>query len=340
LRRTAWSLAFKETWALFEDDKFDHYAFEEIPLKQDLYLMDEKYLVEYDAMMSSFLKSPDLHEYSHVGDVSFVSGRKVLNDSIELSWYANVSDRFHEISVILPKDQFVYCISCWQYDEKPIIFVKSSWLQNLYLRSYSVFVMIDAIGVKKCLDQDKLTQEMLSSLRDKIDELAENYQEVSFVSFADSLLLKSNWSVGTFDSNIDYTYQPEVFISLASEICNIYKSCLGLPTYAVITQGNNAYYDDPLLHISKSENHISLNSLGIPFAQLMDIDKMVRENIRAKNHDPADIYMDSQYYNSLKFKCSFEKQEQPKADYQTKMVSQPCAYYFNSTDMILSNLEK
>ena len=325
---------------MFEDDKFDHYAFEEIPLEQDLYLMDEKYIAEYDAMMSSFLKAPDSQEYSPVGYVSFVAGRKVLNDSIELSWYANVSARFHEVSIILPKDQFVYCVGCWQYDEKPIIFVKSHWLQNLHLKSYSVFVMIDAIGVKEYLDQDKLTQEMLSSLRDKIDKLAENYPEVSFISFADSLLLKSNWCVGTFDSDIDYTYQPEVFISLASEICNIYKSCIGLPTYAVIAQGNNAYYDDSLLHISESKNHISLNSLGIPFAQLMDIENTARKNIRAKNHEPADIYMDSQYYNSLKFKFSFKKQEQPKADYQTKMVSQPCAYYFNSTETILSNLEK
>lgn len=325
---------------MFEDDKFDHYVFEEIPLERDLYLMDEKYIVEYDAMMSSFLKDPDSQEYNHVGYVSFVAGRKVLDDSVELSWYANVSDRFHEVSIILPKDQFVYCVGCWRYDEKPIIFVKYNWLQNLHLRSYSVFAMIDAIGVKKYLEQDKITQEMLSSLRDEIDKLAGNYPEVSFISFADSLLLKSNWSVGTFDSDIAYTYQPEVFISLANEICNIYKCCLGLPTYAVIAQGNNAYYDDPLLHISESKNHISLNSLGIPFAQLMDIESTVRTNIRAKNHDPADIYMDSQYYNSLKFKYSFEKQEQPKADYQTKMVSKSCTYYFNSTESILSNLEK
>ena len=113
-----------------------------------------------------------------------------------------------------------------------------------------------------------------------------------------------------------------------------------MPTYAVIAQGNNAYFDDPLLHISESKNHISLNSLGIPFAQLMDIENTIRINIRAKNHNPADIYMDSQYYNSLKFKFSFNKREQPKADYQTKMVSQPCTYYFNSTENILSNLEK
>lgn len=69
---------------MFEDDKFDHYTFEEIPLERDLYLMDEKYIVEYDAMMSNFLKTPDSQEYTHVGYVSFVAGRKVLNDSMRV----------------------------------------------------------------------------------------------------------------------------------------------------------------------------------------------------------------------------------------------------------------
>ncbi len=180
---------------------------------------------------------------------------------------------------------------------------------------------------------------MTPFLSEGIDRLALNYPDVSFISFADSLLLKSNWSVGTFDSNVNYTYEPEVFITLANKICEIYKSCLGLPTYAVITQGNNAYFDDPLLHISESKNHISLNSLGVPFAQLMDIEHTARKNIRDKTHQPAEIYMDSQYYNSLKFKFSFAKQEQPKAKYETKMVSQSCFYYYNSIDNLLSELE-
>jgi hypothetical protein len=325
---------------LFENEKFDHYSFEDIPLDRDIYLMDEKFLAEYDSMMSNFLDDPKNNKYSPVGYVSYIAARKVLNNSLEVSWYANVSDRFHEISIILPKDHFKYCVGCWQYDEKPIVFVNGNWLNSLHARSFSIFALVDAIGVKQYLEDDKLTTEMLTLLRDEIDSLASEYPSISFISFADSLLLKSNWSVGAFDTDISYSYNPEVFIQLADKISNIYKECLGLSTYAVITQGQNSYYDDPLLHISESKNHISLNSLGVPFAQLMDIERTARVNIRAKNHEPAEIYMDSQYYNSLSFPFDFKKHEHPQTDYSTKMLSNECKYYYNSASELLKQLQK
>lgn len=325
---------------MFKNEKFDHYSFDNIPLDRDIYMMDEKFLPEYEAMMSHFLEDSNNNEYSPVGYVSYIAGNKVLNNSLEISWYANVSDRFHEISIILPKEHFVYCVGCSQYDEKPIVFVNSNWLNSLHARSFSIFALVDAIGVKEYLEGDKLTTEMLSLLRDRIDLLASEYPSISFISFADSLLLKSNWSVGAFDTDIPYSYNPEVFIELAEQISNIYKECLGLPTYAVITQGQNSYYDDPLLHISESKNHISLNSLGVPFAQLMDIEHTARVNIRAKNHAPAEIYMDSQYYNSLSFPFDFKKNEQPKANYSTKMVSGECKYYYNEVSVLIKQLIK
>jgi len=334
------TLAFKENLILFENEKFDHYSFEDTPLDRDIYLMDEKFLTEYDSMMSNFLDNPKNNIYSPVGYVSYITVKKVMNNSLEISWYANVSDRFHEISIILPKEHFIYCVGCWQYDQKPIIFVNANWLNSLYARSFSIFALVDAIGVKQYLEDDKLTTENLTLLRERIDSLASKYPSISFISFADSLLLKSNWSVGAFDTDVPYSYNPEVFIKLAYEISNIYKECLDLPTYAVITQGQNSYYDDPLLHISESKNHISLNSLGIPFAQLMDVEHAARINIREKNHDPAEIYMDSQYYNSLSFPFDYKKHEQPKASYSTKMLSSECKYYYNSASELLTQLKK
>ncbi|PKH86913.1 hypothetical protein [Colwellia sp. Bg11-28] len=324
---------------MFKDEKFDHYLFEDIPLDRDIYLMDEKFLGEYNEMMSKFLDDPKNNEYSSVGYISNIAARKVLENSLEISWFANIAQRFHEISIILPKEHFVYCVGCWQYDEKPIVFVNGNWLNSLHARSFSIFSLVDAIGVKQYLEDDKLTTDMLTLLRDKIDLLASEYPHISFLSFADSILLKSNWSVGAFDNDISYSYNPEIFIHLADQISNIYKECLGLATYAVITQGQNSYYDDSLLHISESKNHISLNSLGIPFAQLMDIENTARVNIREKSHEPADIYMDSQYYNSLNFKFEFKKHDQPKAEYSTKMVSKECEYYYNSVPTLLENLK-
>jgi hypothetical protein len=321
---------------LFEHDNFDHYAFEDIPLNRDLFLMDEVYIKEYeDAMLALFRGD----EYKNVGCISYIAARKKNKDSLELSWYANVFDRFHEVVIILPRDQFIICVGCWSCEEKPRIFVKSKWLENVYLRSYSIFALIDAVDVKSALEKGGITRGKLIALRDQIDMLSQEHTDVSFISFADSLLLKSNWYVGNQESNVKHSYKPEIFIRLASDINDIYCRALGLRTYAVITQGSNEYYDDALLHISKTQNHISLNSIGIPFAQLQDIEDAARTAIKNGLHGPAELYMDELYYHSLRFKYEFDKRSWPSNNYKTKMMGTPSKYYYMSIHDVMTNLE-
>ncbi len=224
---------------------FDNYNFDQIPLNQDLFVVDEDYLRKYENSMLRFFEGA---EYKNVGYVSYVAARAINTNSVELSWFANVFDRFHEVAITLPRDQFVACVGSWQCEEKLRIFVKSGWLNNIYLRSYSVFALIDAADVKKALEKGDITRPRLVELRNRIDGLAKENTDISFISFADSLLLKSNWSVGHFKSEVKYTYEPEIFIHMACEIDKIYQEVLSLKTYAVITQGSNEYYDDPLLH--------------------------------------------------------------------------------------------
>lgn len=133
---------------MFQYEKFDNYTFEDVPLNQDLYLVDECYLHEYEKAMLAFFNG---EENKKVGYVSAIAARKVNENSIELSLYANIYDRFHVVSIALPRDQFVACVGCQQCDEKPRIFVKSMWLENIYLRSYSIFALIDADNFKGLL---------------------------------------------------------------------------------------------------------------------------------------------------------------------------------------------
>ncbi len=112
-----------------------------------------------------------------------------------------------------------------------------------------------------------------------------------FVSFADSLLIKGNWTVGHFRSDVSYTYSPEVFVHIFKELQAVYREVLGLDVYAILTQGTNEYYEDSLVHISSGKNHVSLNSLGVPFAQLMAIDTSVRTAIKAKEHGRFELYL-------------------------------------------------
>ena len=300
-------------------------------------MVDDIYLEEYERAMLMFFDGAD---YEVVGYVSYVSARKINTLTLELSWYPNTYDRFHEVSVSLSRDQFTTCVGCWQYDEKPRIFVKSGWLEQIHLRLNSIFAMVDAIGVKKALEEGQLTRERLIKLRERIDELAQRYPDISFISFADSLLLKSNWTVGYHKSEIDYNYNPEIFVHLVCKLNEIYKSTLGLEVYAVIAQGSNEYYEDNLLHISESRNHISLNSLGIPFAQIMEIEAAARTSIKRGIHPPSDLYMDEKYFHSLKFKFRFEKKSQPKNAYQSKMIGTPSHYYYSGFNTILENLKE
>jgi len=321
---------------LFSHPFFHKYTFENIPLDEDVFLMDEKWMAEYEAaMVGMFIGGV----YPVVGYISYAAVRNIGSSSLELSWYPNIYDRFHEVRVSLPRSAFIKCVGCYEYDEKPHIFVRSSWLTNLYLRAYSVFALVDAIGVKVALANGLLTRDKFVTLRDRIDDLAEVYPGISFISFADSLLIKSNWFVGSYDSTIKYTYQPELFIRLLPQIRSAYREVLGLEVYAILTQGSNEYYDDALLHISPTKNHISLNSLGLPFAQLMSIDNAVRSAIKGGRHDPTELYIDESFYHSLSFKYDFDKSGQPKHAYQAPLVNGDSHYFCDSYETILANLQ-
>lgn len=322
---------------MFDHEKFDVYAFKDIPIEEQIYIIDEAYISDYEAQLVKFFN--DGENYDPVGYLSWASVNYVNEYSAEISLTVNQWDRFHHVIISLPKDQFITCVGSWQTDEKPHIFVKTEWHETLYLRTYSVFALIDAANFKKGLEEGKVERDRLLKLRDEIDILAEEFKDsISFISFADSLLLKSNWTTANFRVKQKYTYSPEVFIDLSIRINRLYMDILGLSTYAIIAQGSNEYYDDPLLHISNSKNHICLNSLGVPFALLKDIEEAARTGIRNGIHPPCDLYMDRQFFYSLNFKL--DKNLEPNNHYKSKMMSLPSDYYYSSFDRISMNLEK
>jgi hypothetical protein len=322
---------------------FDHpliqiYAFEDIPLDQDLNLMDEKWMAKFEAALVKSLDRGDETAYS-VGYYSTAVARAIGPDSMELSWYPNIHTRFHQVRIILPRSEFITCVESWQYDYKPLIFVRGDWLTSLHLRSHSVFGLIDAINVKQALASGTLTRPKLIGLRNRLDEIAATNAAVAFMSFADSLLLKSNYSVGQYDRDVKYTYEPERLLRLLPDLRAAYRSVLGLEIYAVFTQGSNEYYDDGLLHISSTHNHISLNSLGLPFEQIMAIDNCVHAAIKSDIHPIADVYLDESLYHSLRFNATFSKNGKPRFPYRSRMATGPSYYFPMSFQLLADNLE-
>jgi hypothetical protein len=123
------------------------------------------------------------------------------------------------------------------------------------------------------------------------------------------------------------------------ELDCIYEEVLGLKIYAVLTQGSNEYYGESLLHISKTQNHICLNSLGVPFAELLAIESASKKAIKSRLHPPMQLYLDEQFYHSLQLKSDFEKNSKPKNSYVAIMKSHQPSYFYSTCDELISNLE-
>lgn len=323
---------------MLDHPDFEQFSFDDIPLDRDLILMGEQWMHTYEQEWLKYFQGEkaDLHP----GYVSCVAARSVNHDWLELSWYPNTFDRFHEVSVFLPKLAFIACVGSWRHDEKPHIFVREEWLTELHERPLAAFSIIDAIGVKDLLRKGELSSQSLHRLRDEIDEIADRHENFAFISFADSLLVKQVWSMGHVGSEIKYTYSPEALFPVISELRDAFRKALGVSVYAAMTQGVNAYGEGASLHTSIKGNHVSLDTLGLPFAQLMSIEEAARQAIRSKQHLPAELYLDVTFFRSLRLKHEFDKKQLPIYPYKSPMTkSFNSRYVATSIEEILLNLE-
>ncbi len=324
---------------MFEHNDIEKYSFSNIPIGEECLLISEIYIEEFSNALIKQLDHSLGNPYE-VGYCCTVVVRNINSNSIDLSWYPDTHTRFHEVSISIPKDKFKVCVESCKHGIKPYIFIDHNWLELLYTREYSVFALVDAIGVKDAIRDNLLTKEKLLYLRDEIDSLATEHLDISFISFADSLILKSNWSVGYYRNSIKCSYKPESLLLVIQKIQDIYNNVLGLSVYSVLTQGSNEYYEEPLLHISNTKNHICLNSLGIPFAELLAIENAAKIALKSKVHSPAEIYMDEQYYHSLNFRIEFQKNKKPKNSYKAIMKTGTSNYFYSSLKILLDNLSK
>ncbi len=144
--------------------------------------------------------------------------------------------------------------------------------------------------------------------------------------------------MGHIESTTQYTYRPESILGILKSIQSIYRDVIGLEVYAVVTQGNNEYYDDHLLHESVSGHHICLNSLGLPFAQLQAIDKAVKAAVKEQRHSYAELYLDVPFYRSLQLRSDYVGRQAEKHTYRTKMKSSDGHYICGRCQELLDNL--
>jgi hypothetical protein len=326
--------------APFSSYSFQKFTLDELPLQRDIFVMDVIYMEEWETVWLKSIGGDDEASPYEVGYITPVHISEITPAGAEISWYANTHDRFHEVKTFLPRDAFVAAALAYEYEKRVSVFVKSDWLRKLHLRSNSIFAIIDAVDMTAAIKSGAISHEKVIALRDALDEVAARYPFISFISFADSLLLKTNWTAGMVDTDVKYTYVPESLLILFQELQRLYRETLGLEIYGVFAQGSNEYYDDPLLHISDAENHISLNSLGLPFAQISLIEAAARKAIRAGEHPRMEIYMDEDLFHSLMFKNYERKDSWPAAPYKPKLTPEPGRYFYAMCDDLMSCLSQ
>lgn len=277
-------------------ENITRYEFDSVPLNRDIFLIGGGWLRAYENCIDGTTPEGS-QDPSFL--VSYAAVRKTSGTHLELSWYPNIFDRFHEVRVNIEKGNFICCMHSWRSGEKPVIFVTDEWIEGLHHSFFSSFALIDAIGVKKKLTQGESFLTNMVSARGALDKLAEEYPECAIFSFSDSVIVKINWSVGTFDSETCNTYGPEKLLQIVKRIFDIFRSCLGLSCYACFAQGSNLFSAGAVMHRSSAGNHISFNSLGMAFAEIFSMEQAVRAAIRSEAHDCYDLYLDSKFFRSL-----------------------------------------
>jgi hypothetical protein len=92
--------------------------------------MEEKWIADYEREWIRVFDGEASADPYTVGFVTRVAARSIGEGWMELSWYVNINDRFHEVPLFLPEDQIVACVDIQAYDEKPHIFVRPGRIRN------------------------------------------------------------------------------------------------------------------------------------------------------------------------------------------------------------------
>jgi len=322
----------------FSSYSFQIFTLDELPLERDIWVMDEAYIGEWETVWLKVIGGDHQASPYEVGYITPIHVAEVTPAGAEISWYANTHDRFHEVKTFLPREAFVAAALAYEYEKRVSVFVKGDWLRRLHLRSNSIFAMIDVADMTAAIKSGAISHNKVIALRDALDHVAARYPAISFISFADSLLLKTNWTAGMVETDVGYTYAPESLLGLFQELRTLYRETLGLEIYGVFAQGSNEYYDDPLLHVSATRNHISLNSLGLPFAQISLIEAAARKAIHLGEHPRMEIYLDEDLFHSLLFDNHERKDGWPSAPYKAKLTPEPGRYFHAMCDDLVSCL--
>ena len=256
------------------DADVEVYGFDDIPGRRDLVLIGSDEIELLRQQWVRYLAEPDGTTPPHPNEfLRFLWCAVEAHgaDSCDLNICISMNTRFHQAVLKLPRSRFVTCVHFWNYAKRPYLVIDQDWFNQIPLTHFSLYALVDAIGMRRLLEtQGRVERDQATALRDGIDRLARRHSDHAFMTFADNVHVKTNWTM-MGDAQYEGTYRPERFMELLQEIRQVFRAALRLDSYAVVTQGANLVATDGLVSVSPERNHVFFGSLGTPFAQLFDM---------------------------------------------------------------------
>lgn len=322
-----------------EDAEF--FEFEDIPTGEDVCVIGDSHLAAIHREWSRYLAEPDGTAPDHPNmflDYRVCAVESVKESCCEINICINQNSRYHPAVRTLPRSQFVTGIRFRQYGKRDYLVVAQEWFDDIEAGRLSLYALVDAVDMRMLLErQGRITKEQLGTFRAGIDTLATAHPDHAFLAFADSVILKTNWSASYDD--YDKSYRPEHFLAIANSVAHVFKTAFGLNAYVIATQGFNHLVEDPLMQVSENQNHVFFGSLATPFAELFDIDAAVRRAIRHQSHEPADLYVSHALFLTLNFKDSARRDQRMHGGepFDSKTTAKDFSMYhvFNYADFVI-----
>ncbi len=313
--------------------------YKDIAIERDVFLIQESDYRDFILLWRYYLEDADTKTPHPNNFIPIRRGsiEKIEENYLEVNLCVDQTERYHSSIVNLPKDNFVVSLENWNYQKQPIIIVKDKWMKTFMNKSFSIFCLIDAIGVKKHLIKNgNLPIKQIRLFKKFIDTLSNSFPELVFLSFGDSVIISSSFSGSSL---YFYQYSPERILLAAAKVREAFQKYLEFDSYVVMSQG--FIFDHGIFKKKRCSfgTHISFNSLGTPFTYLFDIDKNAQENFKNAIHPPMTFYVDERLWWALRLKdkCK-DKYESSYSTFYSKISAKDVKYYWLDFNQLLNDL--
>jgi hypothetical protein len=152
-----------------QNEHIEFYGISNIPLNSDSFLLSDQWLDRIEQQWTEFLTPEcDYEKWIHPNELmDYIPCHisPINNSNFNITLLLDRSSRFHTISKALPTKFFRTAFKVFCCEKRPYVIVDQNWFNNLRNSIYSVYVLIDFVGIRNLLnDYGEFPFEILNSM--------------------------------------------------------------------------------------------------------------------------------------------------------------------------------